>query len=75
MTTLSAIEAAKRMNVHYETVLNLLGTGELPGAKIGRGYVLKEKDVDDYIEHQIQKQTAQRQHMHIAKLKQQLPHF
>lgn len=75
MTTLSATEAAEKMKVHYETVLNLLGTGKLPGAKIGRGYVLKEKDVDDYIERQIQKQTAQRQHMHIAKLKQQLPHF
>lgn len=52
--------AADLLKVHYKTVLDMIGDGELPAAKVGKAYVLMTKDVSDYVEAQIVKQTAER---------------
>jgi excisionase family DNA binding protein len=66
-STLSVPQAADRMNIHPETMLKMLQRGTIPAAKIGRSYVILEKDVMKYIEDQVIKQTAQRQHLaHMA---------
>lgn len=59
-STLSMIEAAGTLNVHPNTVARLIDSGELPAAKIGRSYVLLYKDVMDYIERLVIRQTAAR---------------
>ena len=60
MSTLNVIEAAEVLKVHPKTVLDLIGNGELPAAKIGRGYVMLQRDVLAYIEKQVTAQTAAR---------------
>ena len=52
--------AADLLKVHPKTVLDLIGSGTLPAAKIGRSYVLMTKDVVNYIEAQLVKQMAAR---------------
>lgn len=52
--------AAELMKVHPKTVLDLIGEGALPAAKVGRAYVLMTKDVVSHIEQQIIAQTAAR---------------
>lgn len=60
MTTLNITSAAKMMQVHPQTVLDMIGAGVLPAARIGRAYVLLEKDIMAHIEAMIVRQTAQR---------------
>lgn len=48
------------LNVHTNTVAKLIDSGELPAAKIGRSYVLLYKDVMQFIENMIVRQTAER---------------
>lgn len=60
MSTLSVPQAAEVLKVHPKTVLDMINAGQLPAAKIGRAYVMMEKDVLDHIENQIIMQTAQR---------------
>lgn len=52
--------AADLLKVHPKTVLDLIGAGALPAAKIGRSYVLMTKDVVNYIEVQLVRQMAER---------------
>ncbi len=52
--------AAELMKVHPKTVLDLIGDGALPAARVGRAYVLMTKDVMSHIEQQIIAQTAAR---------------
>lgn len=52
--------AAKLMQVHAKTVLDLIGINVLPAAKIGKAYVLLKKDVMAHVEREIVKQTAAR---------------
>lgn len=52
--------AADLLKVHPKTVLDLIGAGALPAAKIGRSYVLMTKDVVSYIEVQLVRQMAER---------------
>lgn len=59
-STLTTTEAAAILNVHTNTLARLIDTGELPAAKIGRSYVLLYKDVMQYIENMIVRQTAER---------------
>jgi excisionase family DNA binding protein len=67
MNTLSVPQAADRMKIHTETMLEMIRKGVIPAAKIGRSYVILEKDVMQHIENQIMKQTAERQHLaHMA---------
>lgn len=60
MTTCNIAEAARLMRVHEETVAQLIREHKLPAAKIGRAWVMLERDVLEYIEHQIRIQTAAR---------------
>lgn len=60
MSTVDITGAAKLLQVHPQTVLNMIGDGVLPAAKIGRAYVLLEKDIMSHIEAMIVRQTAQR---------------
>jgi excisionase family DNA binding protein len=60
MNTLDINGAAGKMCVHPKTVLDLIRDGILPAARIGRAYVLNERDVADYIEAQIVAQTQRR---------------
>jgi excisionase family DNA binding protein len=58
--TLDVPGAGAMMNIHPETVLLLIGKGELPAAKVGRAYVLLTKDVLAYVERLVIQQTAAR---------------
>lgn len=60
MTTCNITEAARLLKVHEETVAELIRQHKLPAAKIGRAWVMLERDVMDYIERQIQLQTSER---------------
>lgn len=60
MSTVNVTQAAALLHVHPKTVLELVGTGELPAAQIGRAYVMLTKDVLQYVENAIIKQTAER---------------
>lgn len=52
--------AADLLKIHPKTVLDLIGTGELPAARVGRAYVLLTRDVIDHVQRQIISQTAER---------------
>ncbi|MFJ1255724.1 helix-turn-helix domain-containing protein [Cupriavidus sp. CuC1] len=52
--------AADLMKIHPKTLLDMINSGALPAARIGRAYVLMTKDVLDYIQQQIIHQTAER---------------
>lgn len=60
MSTVNIHGAADLMKVHPKTVLDMIGTGELPAAKVGRAYVMLTRDVLQHIENQIIRQTAKR---------------
>lgn len=60
MTTCSVPEAARLLKVHEQTVLDLVHAYKIPAAKIGRAWVMLERDVLEYLELQIQMQTAAR---------------
>lgn len=57
MTTLDLRGAAALMKVNPRTVEAMARDGRLPAAKIGRAYVLMERDVLAFIERQIAAQT------------------
>lgn len=59
-STLSVHEAAELMHVHANTVFKLIEEGAIPAAKIGRAYVMIYKDVMDYVEQMVIRQTAER---------------
>ena len=58
--TLDVLSAGKMMNIHPQTVLDLISDGVLPAGKIGRAYILLTKDVMHHIERTIIQQTAAR---------------
>ncbi len=58
--TLDINSASALMNVHPKTVLDLINKGALPAGKVGRAYVLLTRDVMNYIEAIIVRQTADR---------------
>jgi len=60
MSTLTTSGAARVLNIHENGVLKLIGAGDLPAAKVGRAWVMLERDVMQYLENQITRQTAAR---------------
>jgi excisionase family DNA binding protein len=58
--TVNVKGAADLLKVHPKTVEDLIRSCALPAAKVGRAYVVMTKDVMDYLENQIIRQTAQR---------------
>lgn len=59
-STVNIHEAAGLMKVHPDTVCDLINRGVLPAARIGRAYVLLTRDVLEYLENEIIRQTAER---------------
>lgn len=59
-STLDIHRAGELMNVHPQTVLDLIGKGVIPAGKIGRTYVILKRDVMSHIENVIIRQTAER---------------
>jgi excisionase family DNA binding protein len=47
---LTVAEVARRLRVSNMTVYRLINAGELPAARIGKSYRLRETDVDVYLE-------------------------
>lgn len=60
MTTLDLQGAAALMKIHPVTLGRMINDGRIPAARIGRAYVLMERDVLGYIERQITAQTARK---------------
>lgn len=58
--TVDINQAADLMKIHPKTVIDKIQAGELPAARIGRAYVLLTRDVLQYVEASIVRQTAQR---------------
>lgn len=50
MTTLNIIEASTRAQCHPDTLRKLMATGEAPGTKIGRGWVVSEELLQQWID-------------------------
>lgn len=60
-STMSLEEAAETLGMHKATLSDkYLKTGVLPGAKIGRAWIVMKKDVDKLAESIIINQTAAR---------------
>lgn len=58
MSTCNTREAASILKVHENRILKLIDSGEIPAAKVGRHWVMLERDVMAYVERQIAEQTA-----------------
>lgn len=58
--TLDVDQAAEMMKIHPKTVKDLIASGAIPAAKIGRAYVMLTRDVLNHIDNMISQQTAQR---------------
>ena len=59
-TTLDIQGAANLLKIHPVTVARMIRDGSIPAARIGRAYVLMERDVLDFIERQISAQMTRR---------------
>ncbi|KLU28134.1 hypothetical protein EOS_01000 [Caballeronia mineralivorans PML1(12)] len=60
MKTFDLIECADLLKVDRNTVMKLAGTGELPGAKIGRAWVCLEDDVLTFLRKKVHEQSLSR---------------
>lgn len=49
MKTLDIKQAAKFLGAHKETIRRLAATGQIPGVKVGRGWIFIEQDLAMYI--------------------------
>ena len=59
--TISADEACKLLNIHRATLYEKARAGEIPGAKIGRGWVFIEVDLIQYIREQYKVKDHERE--------------
>jgi excisionase family DNA binding protein len=57
MKTFDVAACADFLKIHRTTVLKLVASGDLPGAKIGRAWVFLETDLIDYIRNAIRSQS------------------
>lgn len=60
MKTYTLEEACSYLNAERTTVLDLIDVGEIPAAKIGRGWVFRLEDLDSYLVKKVREQTAER---------------
>lgn len=60
LITLNTDDVACVLQCHEQRVLELAQQGELPGAKIGRGWIFRPVDVAEFLQKQVLQQTAQR---------------
>lgn len=63
MKSISLEEASEILHIERTRCLELAGSGELPGARIGRAWVFLESLVYDYLHQQILEQTQRRKAM------------
>jgi excisionase family DNA binding protein len=59
MSTLTLQEAARLLKIHSVTLQEKARSGEIPGAKIGRGWVFVEIDLLEYIRSQYRRRALQ----------------
>lgn len=50
-TWVSVDEAAQALDIHRDTMLRIVRSGELPAIRVGGRWRIKEQDLIDYIEH------------------------
>lgn len=60
MNTYDLEGTCAKLNAERTTVLDLVDVGEIPAAKIGRSWVFREEDLDEYLAKKIREQTAER---------------
>jgi excisionase family DNA binding protein len=60
LKTYDIVEAAAFLKVDRSTALDLVGSGEHPGAKIGRAWVFLEDELVDYLRAKTREQTRER---------------
>ncbi len=60
MKTYDINEAAEFLKIDRSTALELVGAGDIPGAKIGRAWVFLEVDLVEYLRDKVRRQTDQR---------------
>jgi len=46
---LTVTEVAKRLQVHWQSVLTYIKNGELEAVKLGRGYRISEKAIVEFV--------------------------
>lgn len=46
---LTAVEAARYLRVSLKTVYRLVGTGQIPGQKVGRAWRFHKADLDSHL--------------------------
>lgn len=46
---LTVTEVAKRLQVHWQSVLTYIKNGELEAVKLGRGYRISEKAIEEFV--------------------------
>ena len=61
MKTFDIDECAEFLKIDSTTVSEMAGMGELPGARIGRGWVFLEEDLVEYLRTQVRAQRRERQ--------------
>jgi len=59
--------ASKYLNVHSNTLQEMAAKGEIPAAKIGRGWVFLESELRKWLRKEIQEQTKRRKEEMTAK--------
>lgn len=60
MSTCNINQAAELLCIHPRTALDLIASGAIPAAKVGRAWVMKTQDILDFLDAQIAFQTRQR---------------
>jgi excisionase family DNA binding protein len=56
-------EAAKFLKIDRTTALELAGSSELPGAKVGRSWVFLESDLIEYLHARVRRQPNERREL------------
>ena len=59
-TTMSVKTASELLNIHPQTTIELIASGAIRAAKIGRAYVMLRSDVMRFVEDQVARQTQLR---------------
>lgn len=58
--SMNSEQCANFLHIHENTLIEKISTGEIPAAKIGRGWVFLKSDIVDYLRKQIRTSTAER---------------
>lgn len=64
--TMTFTEAAVYLNISETVLSELLTSGELPGAKISKDWVVRQCDLDNYLAREVERQTEQRRQAHAS---------